>query len=66
VDVGEGHTVVLSEFGEVYSWGRNFEGQLGHGHRRRDVALNSVPRRVKALENENVVAVSCGDFHSTV
>jgi len=65
VDVGEGHTIVLTEFGEVYTWGRNYEGQLGHGHRRRDITSTSVPQRVKALENENIVSVTCGDFHST-
>jgi hypothetical protein len=31
VDAGNEHTLALTESGEVYSWGRNDRGQLGHG-----------------------------------
>jgi len=29
---GEGHSLALNKHGDVYCWGRGFEGQLGMGH----------------------------------
>ena len=32
VTTGFDFTIVLTRSGALYSWGRNNEGQLGHGH----------------------------------
>ena len=31
ISCGSDHSFALSNIGEVYSWGLNFKGQLGHG-----------------------------------
>ncbi|CAI5480586.1 unnamed protein product [Closterium sp. Yama58-4] len=45
VACGWRHTVVLSEGGNVYSWGRATSGQLGHG----DTTDRNLPKRVEAI-----------------
>jgi alpha-tubulin suppressor-like RCC1 family protein len=42
VSTGHNFTVALTRSGVLYSWGRNDEGQLGHGHTRNE----SRPREV--------------------
>ena len=34
---GQGHSMALTDYGDVFSWGRGFEGQLGLGSQ--EVAL---------------------------
>lgn len=57
---GSGHTVVLTEDGEVYTWGRGDDGRLGHG----DNGWKYVPRTVEALRGKNIVQVTCGSYHT--
>ncbi|CAI7885623.1 unnamed protein product [Closterium sp. NIES-53] len=45
VACGWRHTVVLSEGGNVFSWGRATSGQLGHG----DTTDRNLPKRVEAI-----------------
>ncbi|CAM9542500.1 unnamed protein product [Pylaiella littoralis] len=60
---GEHHTLVVNEYGDVSTFGRGREGQLGHGEASRlDTA--DAPRKVEALSNVTVTAVACGAFHS--
>jgi alpha-tubulin suppressor-like RCC1 family protein len=33
VEVGEDHSMALSEHGDVYTWGRGLYGQVNVGHR---------------------------------
>lgn len=55
------HTVAITDKGEMYSWGWNHFGQLGlEGHE--DI---KVPTLVSALKKKKVVAVSCGEGHTT-
>lgn len=46
--------------GNLYSWGRNEKGQLGHG----DLAQRNVPTKVAALDGMFVVGASGGKNHS--
>jgi len=46
---GEDHTLLLTEFGELYGWGRDREGQVG------DMGY---------WENEYIVGIACGSKHS--
>ncbi len=39
---GFGHTLCLTETGEIFSWGLNIKGQLG---------LNDLPEHIKTTEN---------------
>lgn len=58
-DCGEEHICVLSKEGEVYTWGINFNGQLGLNDR----AYRLSPGKINLTD---VVAVGCGLFYSMV
>jgi alpha-tubulin suppressor-like RCC1 family protein len=60
VKCGEMHSIAVGEYGDVFSWGRGREGQLGHGTRDN----LSLPQRVEALRHEKVVSAACGNYHS--
>ena len=53
------HSLVVSDSGDVYSWGYCNLGQLGHS----DYASQSKPKHVKALPG-CVCSVACGFCHS--
>ena len=53
------HSLVVSDSGDVYSWGYCNSGQLGHG----DYASQSKPKHVEALPGR-VCSVACGYCHS--
>lgn len=54
------HTLVLTRTGDVFSWGANEHGQLGHGDR---VSLKR-PRRIWALKGIRIVDIAVGSKHS--
>jgi len=58
---GGDHALVLSEAGEVFSFGCGDEGQLGHGD---DRANQPTPTRVAGLTGVRVAEVSAGFFYS--
>ncbi|KIY98506.1 putative E3 ubiquitin-protein ligase HERC1 [Monoraphidium neglectum] len=62
VACGDAHTLVATEAGELYAFGRNQNGQLGVGSTEDVLA----PRRVDALADVNVISVSAGAEHSVV
>jgi myosin V len=57
---GARHCVAISRRGEVYTWGWNTNGQLGHGH----VKDLNVPTMVMSLEKERICQVAAGWRHS--
>lgn len=59
---GYGFSVAVTEDGDVFAWGFNDKLQLGLGHRFNQES----PQRVKALQNERVVNVACGQQHTLV
>jgi alpha-tubulin suppressor-like RCC1 family protein len=59
---GSSHTVVWTEGGEVYTFGRGGGGALGHGGEKNA----HVPRVVEALAGKKVVGASAGDRHTVV
>eukprot|EP01041_Mallomonas_annulata_P001258 gene1258-2435_t len=55
------HSVVLTTDGAIYTFGRNDCGQLGHG--------DNIDRKTPHLVTnhpKNVLALSCGQFHSVI
>lgn len=57
---GSGHTCVLTQDGEVFTWGRGDDGRLGHG----DSGWKYVPRLVTALAGQVVTQITCGSYHT--
>ncbi|XP_070614117.1 E3 ISG15--protein ligase HERC5-like [Erythrolamprus reginae] len=62
IAAGSAHSMAVSKFGTVYSWGKNMFGQLGLG----DTEDRYIPENVKALERKRTVFVSCGGEHTAV
>lgn len=58
------HSAVLTENGEVYTWGCNREGQLGYGTS--NSASNFTPRLIDYLKGRHMVAVSTAKYHTVV
>jgi hypothetical protein len=60
ISCGVQHSLVLTNCGEVYAWGSNYYGQIGNGCN----SDQSIPIKVKGFNNERVVMISCGGWHS--
>ncbi|CAM0901590.1 unnamed protein product [Alopecurus aequalis] len=56
VSCGAYHVAVLTNTGEVYTWGKGANGRLGHG----DIADRKVPTLVEALRDRSVKRIACG------
>lgn len=60
VACGGRHATLVTKQGEVFCWGEESGGRLGHGV---DADV-SHPQLVEALANTNVELVACGEYHS--
>ena len=52
IAAGDDFTAILSECGNIYTWGKNNHGQLGHGHFRNQtspVAVSGVRTRMRQI-----------------
>ncbi|KAF5184248.1 E3 ubiquitin-protein ligase herc2 [Thalictrum thalictroides] len=58
------HTAVISESGEVFTWGCNKEGQLGYGTS--NSASNYTPRVVEYLKGKNLIEIAAAKYHTIV
>jgi len=58
VACGEEHSVVVTDEGEVFTWGRNHYGQLGNSDL--SVIECRLPQLLAAFQNKNVMQVACG------
>lgn len=58
------HTAVVSESGEVFTWGYNREGQLGYGTS--NSASNYTPRIVEYLKGKVFKRVATAKYHTIV
>ncbi|KAL4600670.1 hypothetical protein ACB092_11G214900 [Castanea dentata] len=57
---GRRHAALVTKQGEVFSWGEELAGRLGHGVDS-DV---SHPKLIDGLKNINIELVVCGEYHS--
>ncbi|XP_062230500.1 PH, RCC1 and FYVE domains-containing protein 1-like isoform X2 [Phragmites australis] len=60
VDCGVRHAALVTKNGEVFTWGEDSGGRLGHGTREDSVH----PRLVEALSVSSVDFIACGEFHT--
>ncbi|KAG7580615.1 Regulator of chromosome condensation 1/beta-lactamase-inhibitor protein II [Arabidopsis suecica] len=58
------HTAVVSECGEVFTWGCNKEGQIGYGTS--NSASNYSPRLVDYLKGKVFTAITSSKYHTLV
>lgn len=58
------HTAVVSESGEVFTWGCNKDGQLGYGTS--NSGWNYTPRVVEYLKGKVFVGVAAAKNHTIV
>ncbi|XP_053683215.1 probable E3 ubiquitin-protein ligase HERC4 isoform X2 [Sabethes cyaneus] len=58
---GSAHSLALTNWGQLFSWGSNVLGQLGH-----DSDQNSfpTPRMVKSIATKTVVQIAAGQMHN--
>lgn len=59
VAAGTSYSTALAEDGSVYTWGYNYEGQLGIGTRERSL----IPVKVEALAGEAIVQIDASVNH---
>ncbi|KAM7274359.1 hypothetical protein ACFE04_029023 [Oxalis oulophora] len=57
---GGSHAALVTKQGEVFSWGEESGGRLGHGVDS-DVLH---PKLIDALSNTNIELVACGEYHT--
>jgi alpha-tubulin suppressor-like RCC1 family protein len=60
VDCGVRHAALVTKNGEVFTWGEDSGGRLGHGTLEDSVH----PRPVESLTVCNVDFIACGEFHT--
>uniref|UniRef100_A0A1D1XGZ2 Putative E3 ubiquitin-protein ligase HERC1 n=2 Tax=Anthurium amnicola TaxID=1678845 RepID=A0A1D1XGZ2_9ARAE len=60
VACGGRHAALVTKQGEIYSWGEEAGGRLGHGV---DADV-SQPKLIDALSNMNIELVACGEHHT--
>ncbi|XP_065086376.1 probable E3 ubiquitin-protein ligase HERC4 isoform X2 [Ochlerotatus camptorhynchus] len=61
VSCGTAHSLALTNWGQVFSWGSNSIGQLGHDT---DQLNYNIPRTIKTIAAKTVVQIASGLFHS--
>ena len=69
ISLGRLHGVGLTDIGELYSWGSNTNGRLGHGDCTSAGAAKTgrgvrSPSRIDALKNVSIIQVAAGDGHT--
>jgi len=57
---GKEHSLLLTEHGQVFSWGGGSRGQLGHGN----LASEEKPKLIMALDGMRIRKIAAGGWHS--
>ncbi|KAL4438108.1 hypothetical protein ABPG74_016887 [Tetrahymena malaccensis] len=62
IAAGKNHIAIITENGELYTWGKNFYDKLDMGD---DKHENNKPVKLfEGINNLQCIQVSCGEFHS--
>ncbi len=62
IKCGGEHTIILSKFGRLYTFGHGYTGQLGLGNSKN----YHVPMLVKSLLKKNIISIAAGWSHSII
>ena len=62
MEVGRLHSILLTDTGDVFTFGEGVCGQLGHGN----LEFCYIPKKIKALSRVRVVSIAAGGNHSMV
>ncbi|ETN59614.1 hect E3 ubiquitin ligase [Anopheles darlingi] len=57
---GTAHSLALTNWGQVYSWGSNAVGQLGQ---ETDTTRQIIPRLIRSIAAKQVVQIAAGHYH---
>ncbi|KAF5286890.1 hypothetical protein FQA39_LY00423 [Lamprigera yunnana] len=60
VACGMSHSMALNKWGQIFTWGSDHNGQLGHNIGQ----IQAIPKILKALATINIVQIACGQKHS--
>ena len=63
VSTGDYHTAIVTTSGQIYTWGKNNQGQLGQGFEN-DFKLEAAPVALLRPDIETPVQISCGANHT--
>ncbi|KAF9888193.1 hypothetical protein FE257_009188 [Aspergillus nanangensis] len=71
VALGQDHTLAITEYGEIFSWGSNKFGQLGYNlprsNSRDDVPIQTSPRQIfNPFKKEVILGAAASSIHSVV
>lgn len=71
VALGQDHSLAITEFGEIFSWGSNKFGQLGYSlprtSNKNDVPIQSTPRQIfNPFKKETIIGAAASSIHSVV
>lgn len=61
VSCGQSHSLALTNWGQLFSWGSNTIGQLGHDS---DFNSYTTPRMIKTIATKHVIQIASGQYHS--
>ncbi|TYZ58291.1 hypothetical protein PybrP1_003777 [[Pythium] brassicae (nom. inval.)] len=64
VAAGENHTLALSRSGQVFSWGANSFGQLGHSLKSCTQQSRTTPKRIDAFRGRVMTHIAVSGCHS--
>lgn len=60
VACGKSHSLAINEWGQLFTWGSNSSGQLGHDSN----DISSAPKLVRYLATKQIVQIASGHYHS--
>jgi alpha-tubulin suppressor-like RCC1 family protein len=71
VALGQDHSLAITEYGEIFSWGSNKYGQLGYGlprtSNKNDVPTQTTPRQIfNPFKKETILGAAASSIHSVV
>lgn len=61
VSCGLAHSMALNQWGQIFTWGSDAQGQLGH---QLGQVIQATPKILKNLATIHVIQIACGLKHS--